>query len=216
MMAFLAFFSLFLTSRKYGDSGMKSMTATRRTGNPAMASQESTRVRVMRGCWYWVLLLTQPSWLGHGFNPVSFWFALKGEELIAVIAEVNNTYGDRHSYFCARADLGPIDPQDRICVQKLLHVSPFQSVAGAYEFRFHLTAQKVAIRIDFRNEDNGLVATLAGPRAPLTNRVILRAVLRNPVRAFRVTALIHWQALRLKLRGALFRARPAPPKQEVS
>jgi DUF1365 family protein len=163
-----------------------------------------------------VLLLTQPRIFGYVFNPVSFWLAMKDDTLIAVIAEVNNTYGDRHSYFCANPDLSPIGPRDQITVEKLMHVSPFQDVAGDYAFQFDIRPDKIAIRIDFRNGGNGLVATLTGPRAPLTNLSILTALLRRPAGALRTIALIHWQALRLKLKGARFRARPTPPNQEVS
>jgi len=163
-----------------------------------------------------VLLLTQPRCLGYGFNPVSFWLATEGEALRAVIAEVNNTYGDRHSYFCARPDLSPIGPHDRITVEKLMHVSPFQQIAGDYTFTFDITPEKIAIRIDFRNADHGLIATLCGPREPLTNKAILLAMLRRPTGALRTMVLIHWQALRLKLMGAPFRTRPTPPSQEVS
>ncbi len=163
-----------------------------------------------------VLLLTQPRCLGYGFNPVSFWLATESDALRAVIAEVNNTYGDRHSYFCARPDLSPIGPRDRITVEKLMHVSPFQEVAGSYAFSFDITPERIAIRIDFRNAGHGLVATLSGVRKPLTNKAILLAMLRRPMGALRTTLLIHWQALRLKLKGAPFRARPSPPSQEVS
>ena len=163
-----------------------------------------------------ILLLTQPRILGYVFNPVSFWLALRGDTLCAVIAEVNNTYGDRHSYFCANPDLSPIGPSDQITVEKLMHVSPFQDVAGDYAFHFNIAPDRIAIRIDFRNGDNGLTATLTGPRAPLTNLSILTAMVRRPAGALRTISLIYWQALRLKLKGARFRARPTPPKHEVS
>ena len=163
-----------------------------------------------------ILLLTQPCFLGYVFNPVSFWLAMKDGKLCAAIAEVTNTYGDRHSYFCANPDLAPLGPRDRIKVEKLMHVSPFQEIAGDYAFQFDIRPEKVSIRIDFRNGNTGLVATLTGPRAPLTNTAILGALLRRPAGALRTIALIYWQALRLKRKGARFRARPVPPTQEVS
>ena len=163
-----------------------------------------------------ILLLAQPRIFGHVFNPVSFWLAMRDDRLCAVIAEVTNTYGDRHSYFCANADLSPIGPSDRLSVKKLMHVSPFQDVAGNYVFKFDIRAEKIAIRIDFRNGANGMVATFVGRRTPLTNMQILTALLRRPGGAARTIALIYWQALRLKLKGARFRARPTPPNKEVS
>jgi DUF1365 family protein len=165
-------------------------------------------------------LVTQPRVLGHVFNPVSFWLAYdEAGALIAVIAEVTNTYGERHSYLCAHADGREIMPQDRLLAQKLLHVSPFQPVQGQYEFRFDISAARIAIWIDYRHDDaggGGVVATLIGPRRGLDNRAIVRMLLRRPFGARRVLALIHWQALRLWLRGARFRKKPAPPQHEVS
>lgn len=113
-----------------------------------------------------LLLLTQPRWFGMVFNPVSFWLALDGTDLVAVIAEVNNTYGDRHSYLCAHPDLAPIAPGDVITARKVFHVSPFQSVAGSYAFSFDITDTTIAIRIAHRNGGEGLVATLEGQRGP--------------------------------------------------
>jgi uncharacterized protein len=168
-----------------------------------------------------LLLLTQPRVLGHLFNPVSFWLAHDAAgALRAVIAEVNNTYGDRHSYLCVKPDASEITPQDELGAQKIFYVSPFQPVEGRYAFHFQLCDDKIAIRIGYRQDSEapnaGLIATLAGPRKPLTNRALLGAMVRRPFGGRRVLALIHWQALKLWWRGAKFRARSEPPAQEVS
>ena len=160
-------------------------------------------------------LLAQPRVLGHVFNPVAFWLC-HDDGLRVVIAEVTNTYGDRHSYLCHRDDLGPIGAEDRIAARKVLHVSPFQPVSGTYEFRFDIRPDRVGIWIDYSQGNGGLVATLTGKRVPLTNRAILGACLRRPFGARRVLALIHWQALKLWVKGAVFRGRPLPPGDEVS
>ena len=73
-----------------------------------------------------LLLLTQPRYLGYGFNPVSFWLALEGDTLRAVIAEVSTPFGDRHSYLCHAPNFAPITKHTRITSPKSLHVSPFQ------------------------------------------------------------------------------------------
>lgn len=168
-----------------------------------------------------LLLLAQPRVLGHAFNPVSFWLAHDPEgALRVVIAEVTNTYGDRHSYLCHRDDLGPVGPADTLRARKSLHVSPFQDVAGEYRFRFDLRPDAVRVLIDLRAPEaadtSGVTATLAGPVRPLTSGAILRAALRRPLGTRRVLGLIHWQALRLWWKGAAFRARPAPPDAETS
>jgi uncharacterized protein len=162
-------------------------------------------------------LLAQPRVLGHVFNPVSFWLCRREDDaLIAVIAEVSNTYGDRHSYLCHHPDLAPILPEDRLQAQKVFHVSPFQPVEGDYTFRFDIGAERIGIWIDYAREGGGLIATLTGARRPLTNRSILWAMWRRPLGARRVLALIHWQALKLWWKGAQFRPRPTPPENDVS
>ncbi|MGZ2259498.1 DUF1365 domain-containing protein [Roseobacter sp. A03A-229] len=162
-------------------------------------------------------LLAQPRMLGHVFNPVSFWLCRRDDgALIAVIAEVSNTFGDRHSYLCHHRDLRPIDPSDTLTATKIFHVSPFQPVEGGYKFRFDISDARIGIWIDYAREDGGLIATLTGQRRPLTNRAILRSALFRPLGARRVLGLIHWQALKLWWKGARYRARPLPPKKEVS
>ena len=165
-----------------------------------------------------LLLLAQPRVLGHAFNPVAFWLALTPEGTLgAVIAEVTNTYGDRHSYLVRHPDGAPIRPSDVLEAGKAMHVSPFQPVAGGYRFRFDLRDGKVSILIDYRDGDGGgLTATLTGARAPLTNAAILRAALRRPLGTRRGLALIHWQAVKLMRKGAPWRDRPAPPAHELS
>jgi len=164
-----------------------------------------------------ILLIAQPRVLGHVFNPVSFWLAHdRGGVLRVVIAEVSNTFGDRHSYLCHHDDLRPITRVDTLRSRKIFHVSPFQPVAGDYAFRFDISDDRIAIRIDFRTGNGGVYATLTGPRGPLTNGAILRACLRRPLGSRRVLGLIHWQALKLWWKGARYRARPKPPVDEVT
>jgi uncharacterized protein len=162
-------------------------------------------------------LLAQPRVLGHVFNPVSFWLCRRADgALVTVIAEVTNTYGDRHSYLCAHTDQQPIQPSDTMKATKIFHVSPFQPIEGGYTFRFDINEKRIGIWIDYARPDGGLIATLTGHRKPLTNRSILRAVFRRPFGARRVLALIHWQALKLWIKGAVYRTRPEAPAKEVS
>lgn len=168
-----------------------------------------------------ILLLAQPRVLGHVFNPVSFWLCHgKDGALRCVIAEVNNTFGDRHSYLCHHADQRPIIGTDDLVAQKVFHVSPFQPVEGGYRFRFDITEYKVSIRIDYGHASDdgkgGLIATLAGERRVATTPGLLKAMVRRPLGSRRVLALIHWQALKLWWKGARYSPRPAPPAHEVS
>ncbi|MCC6007517.1 MAG: DUF1365 domain-containing protein [Rhodobacteraceae bacterium] len=164
-----------------------------------------------------LLLMAQPRVLGHVFNPVSFWLVHDREgALRVVVPEVSNTFGDRHSYLCHNADLSPIRPDQVLTARKVFHVSPFQPMEGGYTFRFDIRPDRVFIRIDYGHGAGGLIATLMGLRAPLTNGAILRAALARPFGSRRVLGLIHWQALKLWWKGALFHRRPAPPPEEVS
>lgn len=162
-------------------------------------------------------ILAQPRVLGHVFNPVSFWL-IHDEvgQMCAVIAEVTNTFGDRHSYLCTHSDLRPIAAGDRLTSRKIFHVSPFQPVEGGYSFRFDITADRIGIWIDYTAQSGGVLATLTGARKPISNQSILRAALRRPLGSRRVLGLIHWQALKLWWKGATYRSRPEPPVQEVS
>lgn len=162
-------------------------------------------------------LLAQPRILGHVFNPVSFWLGFdEGGDLRAVIPEVSNTYGDRHSYVCFHDDFRVIAPSDTLSARKIFYVSPFQPVEGDYTFRFDFTADKVGVWIDYTAGQNGLLATLTGRRKPLTNVSIVVACLRRPFGSRRVLGLIHWQAFKLWWKGAKFRSHPKPPSEEVS
>ena len=164
-----------------------------------------------------LLLLTQPGFLGARFNPVSFWMAFEKGDLVAVIAEVNNTFGDRHCYLCANLLFAPIVSGQPVHTTKVFHVSPFRGIKGHYSFGFHMGEERVAIRI-LHGEEGGetLFATMTGPRLKLTNARILGAALRRPFGGARVLALIYWQALRLKMKGARYRTRPTPPTEEIS
>jgi DUF1365 family protein len=163
-------------------------------------------------------LLAQPKVLGHVFNPVSFWLCRRehDDELIAVIAEVSNTFGDRHSYLVHHKDLRPIKAVDRMTAKKLMHVSPFQPVEGGYEFRFDIRDDRIGIWIDYSQGNGGVIATLTGKRRPLTNWAIVQMLVRRPLGSRRVLGLIHWQALKLWWKKATFRPCPEAPAQEVS
>jgi DUF1365 family protein len=134
----------------------------------------------------------------------------------AIVAEVNNTFGDRHCYFCAHPGFGPIQKSDTIVASKQMHVSPFQAVAGRYLFRFDINEKTIDIRILYENGAEGVYATLCGKRRTATDLSLARAAVRRPLGAVRVLALIHWQALILYLKRAPFMRKPPPPDVLIS
>ncbi|MBQ2261673.1 MAG: DUF1365 domain-containing protein [Loktanella sp.] len=163
-----------------------------------------------------IMLLAQPRVLGHVFNPVSFWLCYDAGGLTTIIAEVSNTFGDRHSYLCRHEDGHAITKAETLAATKVMHVSPFQPIDGGYVFRFDIQSDSIGVWIDYTRGNGGLIATLTGKRRPISNVSILCAALRRPFGSRRVLALIHWQAVKLWWKGATFRSQPAPPRDEVS
>lgn len=150
-----------------------------------------------------------PRVLGYVFNPVSFWFCEdRAGNLRAVLAEVNNTFGERHSYLLAG---------DALEVKKVFHVSPFFPVSGRYRFRFSAHGARHVARVDYHDASGPqLLTAISGRAQPLTRARLARALLAHPAFTFGVIARIHWQALRLWWKGAPFHAKPLPPREELS
>lgn len=165
-----------------------------------------------------ILLLTHPRYWGYTFNPVSFFLIYnQDEKLRAVVAEVHNTFGDRHAYLCTAKDGKDIGGQDTTVSVKQFHVSPFFDISGSYRFRFRIDESRVAIHIHYDDgQGGGLSTSISGARTPLTDRALASALLRRPLGAARTTALIHWQALRLWRKGVRYRPRPEPPSEAVT
>jgi DUF1365 family protein len=165
-----------------------------------------------------VWLQTFPRVLGYVFNPVSFWFCEdRAGRTRAILAEVNNTFGERHSYLLAHPDRRPIADGDEFAVPKALHVSPFCTLAGGYRFRFRNSGRLRMARIDYGDEGGPLLLTsIAGSARALRAAPLARAFFTHPLMTFGVIARIHWQAARLWLKRVPYFPKPAPPAQELS
>lgn len=165
-----------------------------------------------------IVLVTLPRLFGYVFNPVSFYFCLdETGGLRAVISEVHNTFGDKHSYICFHDDRRAITQDDFMKADKQLHVSPFIKVEGHYVFRFSYGEEKLGVWIDHHDGDGVLLTTsIIGKRQPLTTANLLKAFFRYPLVTFKVIALIHYQALRLWTKGVKYIKRPPAPKTEIS
>ncbi len=166
-----------------------------------------------------IVLIAMPRIFGYVFNPVSFWLCHdQSGGLRAVICEVNNTFGETHSYLCARADHGVIDRGDRLVAQKLFHVSPFLKREGHYEFRFDVRTDKFAAFIDFYDGhgDKQLATSLTGHYQTLTPAAVRTAFWRYPLVTFRAISLIHWQALKLIFKGIRHIRKPVQKDERLS
>lgn len=160
-----------------------------------------------------------PRVLGYVFNPVSFWCCHDRDGgLRAVLAEVRNTFGERHLYLLAHPDQRPIATADTLAARKVFHVSPFFDVAGSYRMHFDLDPAHTLVRIDYDAPDGTplLLTSISGAARPCGTSAWLRAFFGFPWMTVGVIARIHWQALQLWLRGIRFRPKPAPPSQELT
>jgi DUF1365 family protein len=176
-----------------------------------------------------VWLQTYPRVLGYVFKPVSFWYAHRRDgSLAAVVAEVNNTFGERHCYLLHGERLGW---GRELTAAKVFHVSPFCATSGTYRFRFLRTPhpagtgarahpdaiEQVVARIDHDDAEGPLLQTsVSGALVPLTAASLRRAFWGMPLMGFGVIARIHWQALRLWLKRVPFFGKPLPPRAFVS
>lgn len=165
-----------------------------------------------------IVLVALPRLFGFVFNPVSFFFCLdKSGALRAVISEVHNTFGDQHCYISFHDDRRVIAQDDQLQAKKVFHVSPFIKVAGHYVFRFAYHEDKIGVWVDHHDEEGLLLQTsIAGKRVPLTGLNLLKAFFRHPMMTLKVITLIHYQALRLWVKGIRYISRPPAPNEEVS
>ncbi len=159
-----------------------------------------------------------PRILGYVFNPVSFWFChARDGSLRAVLAEVNNTFGEHHTYLLAHPDGRPIGDGESLATRKVFHVSPFFPVSGGYAFQFANAGGRRLARIDYLDESGPLLLTaIAGRAAPLTSGRVLYAFASHPLMTLATMARIHWQAARLWAKRIPFIPKPAPPLEEIS
>jgi len=170
-----------------------------------------------------VRVLCMPRVFGHAFNPLTVFFCLApGGTLQAMLYEVNNTFGQRHSYLLPVLDgavldgavldgavldgAGPV----RQCCTKMFHVSPFMAMDLRYRFRVALPGERAGVFIAASDTEGVvLAASFTGRRQALSDRALLRAALRMPLLGMSVLAGIHWEAFKLWLKG--LKLRPAPP-----
>ena len=161
-----------------------------------------------------IWLQTYPRVLGFGFKPVSFWYCFDNTaqgELRAVVAEVNNTFGERHCYVLQAPRWG-----ETVTADKAFHVSPFCPVQGQYAFCF--TRQErdgvphISARIDYHDEQGLLIHTrVSGDLQVLSSGARRKALWTYPLMTLGVFWHIHSQAFALWRKRIPFFRKPAPP-----
>ncbi len=159
-----------------------------------------------------IWLQTFPRMLGYAFKPVSFWFCERQDgSLRAIIAEVNNTFGQRHVYVLDPGHDAAIHNGQTLESDKAFYVSPFFEIQGRYKFRFFKSTVdgRDLARIEYADEHGTLLLTsMGGSSARLTQAAAMLAWLRFPLFSLGVIARIHWQALLLWIKGAKLIPRP--------
>jgi DUF1365 family protein len=153
-----------------------------------------------------IIFVTTPSVFGYSFNPISFYFCYNAEgQLGAVLHQVKNTFGDQIGY------LMPVLPDSDVILQtapKSMHVSPFFDMQGGYRFALTPPGEKFTVSIQYGAEVKRLTATMRLTARRFSDRSLLWLLLQMPLTPMKVIAAIHWQALKIFLRGGKFHRVP--------
>ena len=165
-----------------------------------------------------IRILSFPRVLGYTFNPLSVWYCHHRDgALRAILYEVSNTFGQGHSY------LIPVDQPaiegDRVrrAFDKELYVSPFIPMDARYDFTTRVPDGRLSVAVtESVANERVLTATLTATRAPFTGRRLAAVFLRFPLVTLKVIGGIHWEALKLALRGVPRHRRGAPPAHELT
>jgi hypothetical protein len=198
-------FNLFgFDPRRFGDD----------SGRPLKAQVEAALAEAGLPTGGPVRMLAMPQILGRAFNPLTVYFChAPNRTLSAILYEVNNTFGERHSYLIPAPNAALIEQG----CGKAFYVSPFMDMDLTYAFRILRPEERVLVAVD-TSDAEGLVlaASFAGERRELTDRELLRAWLTHPWMTLGVVAAIHVEALQIWLKGEKVRARPTKPARPVT
>jgi len=165
-----------------------------------------------------VMLLCHPRIFGYVFNPASFWFCFdEKDRLIAVLSEVQNTFGEAHSYLIYNQNLEEILPSQEHFAKKEFHVSPFFKREGKYRFKFDYSREKIKVFIDYFDEDKLLLQTyLVAVSKPINDYELTKAFFAIPFVTLKVIILIHYQALKIVFKGIKYVKKPSQLSNRIT
>ncbi|MEM7639404.1 MAG: DUF1365 domain-containing protein [Pseudomonadota bacterium] len=153
-----------------------------------------------------IRLVTFPRHAFYKFAPISLWLGQAEDgTLRGILYEVNNTFGETHVYAAAT----PEGSRHQHATDKVFHVSPFFDVSGAYQFTLKWTDKGLNLVVaTMKNDQQTHVATISAKAFPATTAGFLSLAFRKPFSSLGVTAAIHWQALKLWIKGAKYHSKP--------
>jgi DUF1365 family protein len=153
-----------------------------------------------------VRVMGLPRVFGFVFNPITLYFCHRPDgALSAMVYEVNNTFGDRTTYVLPATGRPVVEHG----AAKSMHVSPFMDMDHHYDFLLHEPDEKFLLSIHVRRSDVlWLTAGFAAERRPFTDRALLAAWASHPLLTLKVVAGIHWEALKIWLKGVGYRGKP--------
>ena len=153
-----------------------------------------------------IYMLCFPALFGKVFNPLTTYYCFDaGRQLQCMVFEVNNTFGQRHSYVVPATATSKLHA-------KQFHVSPFNKVDGAYAFQVAVPDEALRLSIQLHDAEGLKLNTwFQGKRKPLTDWELAKSFARMPLMPLQVLAAIHWQALKLWLKGLPIFSTPVPP-----
>lgn len=163
---------------------------------------------------YQIYFLGYPRILGFVFNPLSIFFLIDSENTLrAIVYEVKNTFGHQHSYFRL------IDGYSPQTAEKNFHVSPFFSLDCAYEFLWDQYPPSEKFKFTIKQTEHNEKAFMAvwdGMRHDLTDKNLFINFIQYPFLTLGVVFAIHWQALKIWIKGGRYHPVPKPPVDDFS
>jgi len=199
-------FNIFsLYQRDYGDMGTPGISIKQHI--QSLASDGGCSGRPQK-----IMMLTMPRILGYSFNPLTTFYCYGADDrLMAILYEVHNTFGERHTYVFPISAEGADIPRHE--ADKKFHVSPFFDIEGSYLFSQKKPGDQLSLTIRYKGADGGhnMTACLKARQVPLTAGNLARLFFQIPLVTVKVTAAIHYEALRLWLKRLRVFTKPALP-----
>ena len=149
-----------------------------------------------------IKLLCYPRIFGYVFNPLSVFFVYdQNENLISILYEVKNTFGEQHTYIFKAENNNLIQHN---CSKKF-HVSPFIEMNCNYFFRILRPSEKISVVIDqYQLNEKILFASQDGKRVDFNSKELLKSYLKHPLMTLKIISAIHFEAFKLWIKGIKF------------